>query len=119
MPAPLSADLRRRIFEFRGSTKATIAETAARFDVGTATVTRLFATIRDTGSLKPKRAKGGKPPTIPPEKFGLLRVIVEAANDGTLQDFCDRWCDRTGDRLSTQSMSRILKQAGITLKKRR
>lgn len=119
MPAPLSPDLRRRIYEFRASTKATAEETAARFDVGTATVKRLFATIRETGSLEPKRATGGKPPAIPPEKFDVLRAIVEAVNDATLQDLCDRWFDRTGVRLSVQTMSRVLQEADLPLKKKR
>jgi putative transposase len=119
MPAPLSPDLRRRIYEFRASTQATPEETAARFDVGAATVKRLFATIRKTGSLDPKPARGGKPPAIPPEKFDVLRAIVEAVNDATLQDICDRWFDRTGVRRSTQTMSRVLQDADLPLKKRR
>ena len=118
MPAPLSPDLRRRIFEFRGSTGASVEDVALRFDVGTATVKRLFATLRKTGSLEPKQAKGGKAPAIPPEKFDVLRAIVEATNDATCQDLADRWFDRTGVRLSPQSMSRILKQANLPLKKR-
>ena len=118
MPAPLSPDLRGRIFEFRGSAKATVEETAERFDVGTATVKRLFANLRKSGSLDPKPAKGGVPPAIPPEKFHVLRAIVEAANDATLQDLCDRWFDRTGVRISIQTMSRVLQQADLPLKKR-
>ena len=119
MARPLSLDLRRRIFEFRGSTGASIEETARHFMIGTATVKRLFATIRETGSLDPKPATGGVRPAITPEKFDLLRVIVEAANDATLKELSDRWFDRTGVRLSVQTMSRVLKQANLPLKKRR
>lgn len=118
MPAPLSSDLRRRIFEFRGSTSADVEETARHFAVGPATVKRLFASLRKTGSLDPKPATGGVPPAIPPEQFGALRVVVEANNDATLRDLCDRWFEETGVRVSEPTMCRVLKKADLPLKKR-
>ena len=114
---PLSDDLRRRIWEFHGSTGATIEETAKHFMVGTATVKRLFWRLRDTGSLEPKAATGGFGPMIPDEKLGVIRAILEVNNDATLRDLCDHWFDRTGARISTQTMSRVVRRAGLTLKK--
>jgi transposase len=114
---PISTDLRRRIWEFLGSTGATVEETATHFMVGSATVKRILRRLRETGSLEPKRATGGKAPRIPDEKLGVIRVIVETNNDATLQDICDRWFDRTGDRVSISTMSRVVERAGLTLKK--
>lgn len=113
---PISTDLRRRIWEFIGSTGATVEETAKHFMVGTATVKRILRLLRDTGSLEPKRATGGKAPKIPDEKLGVIRAIVEANNDATLQNICDRWFDRTGERVSISTMSRVVERAGLTLK---
>ena len=114
---PLSTDLRRRIWEFHGSTGATVEETAKHFMVGTATVKRLLWRLRDTGSLEPKTATGGYAPIIPDEKLGVIRALLETNNDATLRDLCDRWFDRTGERVSPQTMSRVVRRAGFTLKK--
>jgi transposase len=119
MPAPLSLDLRKRIFAHREKTGATFEETAAHFDVGEATVNRLFALHRSTGSLEPKPRVGGPPPTIGDDDLALLRIIVEANNDATLKDLCDRWHDRKGIRISASTMFRVVKRAGLTLKKSR
>lgn len=119
MPAPLSMDLRRRIFAHRERTGDSYEETALHFDVGEATVNRLFALHRKTGTLEPKPRVGGPPPTISVEDLELLRVMVEADNDATLKELCDRWQDRRGAKLSTSTMFRALKRAGITLKKSR
>lgn len=115
---PLSDDLRRRIWEFHGSTGATIEETATHFMVGTASVKRILAALRTTGSLSPKPPNGGPPPKVSEEKLGVIRAIVEVNNDATRQDLCDRWFDRTGERLSVATMGRVLRRAGLTLKKR-
>lgn len=112
-------DLRRRIFAYRERTGATLEETAKHFDVGEATVNRLFALHRNTGSLDPKPRVGGPPPTIGDGDIELLRIMVEADNDATLQDLCDRWHDRKGVRVSTSTMFRVVKRAGLTLKKSR
>lgn len=120
MPAPLSLDLRRRIFEYRQRTGATLAETAERFAVGEATVNRLFARQRATGALAPKTdVVHGPPPRIADDKLVLLRIIVEANNDATVNDICDRWFDRTDERISRATMTRSLVRAGLTLKKSR
>ena len=115
---PLSDDLRRRIWEFHGSTGATIEETARRFMVGTASVKRILAALRKTGSLAPKPPNGGPPPKVSDDKLGVIRAIVEVNNDATRQDLCDRWFDRTGERLSVATITQVLRRAGLTLKKR-
>lgn len=115
---PLSEDLRRRIWEFHGSTGATIEETAEHFMVGTASVKRILAGLRKTGSLSPKPHGGGPPTKVPDDKLGVIRAIVEVNNDATRQDLCDRWFDRTGERLSVATMGRVLRRAGLTLKKK-
>ncbi len=120
MPAPLSMDLRRRIFEFRERTGATFLETAKHFDVGEATVNRLFARHRETGALLPKQDEPHGPrPLIGDEQLELLRIIVEANNDATVKDICARWFDRRGEHISRATMQRALWRAGLTLKKSR
>ena len=57
MPAPLSADLRRRVLD--ASRSATAAQTAARFGVSIATVHRLRRLDREHGSVEPKPHAGG------------------------------------------------------------
>jgi transposase len=117
MPAPLSLDLRKRIFAFRERTGASFEETAAHFDVGEATVNRLFALYRATGSLDPKHATGGLPALIADDELPVLREIVDADNDATLKDICAAWLKKFGKKIAVSTMYRALSRAGITLKK--
>ena len=118
MPAPLSLDLRKRIFAFRERTGASFEETAAHFDVGEATVNRLFALHRATGSLDPKHATGGLPALIGDDELPLLREVVDADNDATLKEICAAWLEKFGKKVAVSTMYRAVTRAGITLKKK-
>jgi transposase len=111
MPAPLSLDLRKRIFAFRERTGASFEETAAHFDVGEATVNRLFALYRATGSLDPKRATGGLPALIGDDELPLLRDIIKADNDATLNDICAAWLKEFGKKVALLSDNYIAPSA--------
>lgn len=119
MVVPLSMDLRTRIFEHHRATGQRSVLCARHFDVGEATVRRLLAQQRSRETLEPKAHTGGLPPKIPDDKLEVIRIMVELNNDLVLSELCDRWFDRTGVRVSPPTMSRTLKRAGLTLKKRR
>jgi transposase len=82
----LSTDLRRRIWIFHDSLRATVDETAAHFSVGTATVKRILANLRKTGSLEPKAPTGGPQKSIPDDKLDIIRAIVSFNTDMTLAE---------------------------------
>jgi transposase len=116
---PLPVELRRRIWVFHDSTRASVEETAKRFSVGTATVKRILANLRKTGSLEGKEPSGGPPKSIPDEKLDVIAAILAMNRDITLAELADRWFDRTGEQLSPTTMCRAVKRAGFTLKKSR
>src|SRR5262249_52474068 len=63
MPAPISMDLRIRIFEARRAGEST-AEVAERFAVCPAFVRRLMQRYRETGSLAAKSGPRGRQPLL-------------------------------------------------------
>ena len=112
MPAPLSADLRRRVLDASRSASAT--QTAARFGVSVSTVHRLRRLDRQHGSVTPKPHAGG-------HDFALSdadRAEVEACltEDPSLSHA--RIAARLGGAVSPSTVSRALARWGLTRKKR-
>lgn len=118
MPAPYSQDLRVRIIAHHEESGDGSILCGRLFRVGEATVRRLFALHRETNSVAPKHATGGVDPKISDDDLKLLKVDVEANNDLTMSEVRDNWAERTGTIVSTATMGRALKRAGLTLKKR-
>ena len=118
MPAPLSMDLRIRIVAHHEETGDGSILCSRIFRVGEATVRRLLASWRETGSVAPKEATGGADPKISDEDLRVIRIVVAKSNDLVRSELCDLWCDRTGTRVSKATMGRALKRADLTLKKR-
>ena len=118
MPAPLSLDLRSRIVAHHDDTGDGSILCARVFRVGEATVRRLFAALRTTNSLAPKLATGGITPKIPDDSLDLVKVLVAANNDLVMDELRELWFARTGTAVSTATMGRALKRAGLTLKKK-
>ena len=115
MPAPLSADLRRRVLDAARS--ATAPETAARFGVSVPTVHRLRRLSRLHGAVDPKPHGGGR--------LALLSDDDRPHFDGYLADdpsmphetMARRFEADTGRALSRQSVQRTLARWRITRKK--
>ena len=72
MPAPLSTDLRIRIFEARVREKLTYEQLAERLAVGRATVARILRRARETGSVEPEPHAGGPPRRVQAAEEALL-----------------------------------------------
>jgi transposase len=115
MPAPLSADLRRRVLD--ASRSASAAQTAARFGVSTSTVHRLRRLDREQGSVASKPHAGG-------HEFVLSdgdRAQIEAylAENPSLPHarIARRLRDDIGHVVSPSTVSRALARWGLTRKK--
>lgn len=89
---------------------------AARFQVGTATVTRWWRRWRTTGSVAPAPHGGGMPPLIPDGDLHRVRALVEEDSDATLQRLCDRYTDGFGIPMNQGTMSRALDRAEVSRK---
>jgi len=118
MPAPLSMDLRRRIVAAYEEGGASQQEVADRFDVGVASVVRLWAKHRRGESLEAK--------TCPRQEVPLQNALMD-----DFQELLDEEPDlpqwmyaesleaRTGRSVSKATVGRMLRKLGYTLKKKR
>jgi transposase len=85
MPAPLSADLRKRIIEakLRGDTEDKISLDKS---VSKSTVTKLWALYRETGSYAPRPNPCGRKPALSPEQLEQIRQAIAERPDITLAE---------------------------------
>ena len=120
MPAPLSLDLRQRIVKAALEGEESQGEVARRFDVGVATVVRLLARHRRTGSLAPNDNQGGTPRRkVDEEGQAALRAWVAEEPDLTLLELMDKYNERFDAPISRATVGRELHRLGLTRKKRR
>jgi len=115
MGRPYSEDLRSRIVAAvgAGSTRTAAAE---QFSVSVSCAIKLVQRFRRTGSVAP--APRGRKPFALAEHTELVREVVAARPDMTLDELTDELGDR-GIRVGRSSVNRFLKALGLTLKKSR
>src|SRR4051812_41247137 len=117
--SPISIDLRKRIIACWQEEKQSPEVLAKRFAVGSATVKRLIARFRITGSVEPMPHGGGQKPKIPLEKLPRVRRLVEANPDWTIEEILDAYNCEQGTTISRSTMDRAVRRLGFTRKKSR
>jgi transposase len=115
MPAPYSADLRERVLHACAAARLSRAEIAAQFEVGESTVYLWLTQERLEGRTAPKPHAGGRATGFDVE---ALRAAVTEGNDRTLAELAAAYAARTRQPISPPSVRRLLRQAGITRKKK-
>jgi transposase len=115
---PLSVDLRERVVRSYHKTKETLAQVAARFHVGEATVNRWVSQHRRTGRLDPRPHGGGPAPKVDERGLSLLCELLAEQPDATRQEVAQRYKEETGVELSVETVGRELNRLGLTRKKR-
>ena len=113
----LSLDLRSRLLAAFDEGAPTQAALAQRFRVSEATVSRLLALRRTTGSIAPKGHGGGTAPRITGDDRARLLADFEREPDLRQEDLAERFTAE-GRPVSQQAVSRALKRLSITRKKR-
>ncbi len=108
-------DLRERIVEARAEGMS-IAQSAKRFKISCASVKRYVKQQRETGTLKAKR-RPGKQPLLRAEALAVLAQQVQAHNELSLAEHCQRLGQTLGLRVSVTTLHRSLGRLGITRKK--
>lgn len=114
---PLSLDLRTRIIQTWQAEKLRVPELAARFAVGTATVKRLIARFRETGSVEPRAHGGGQRPKIPADKLPRVQRLLEANPDWSVEELTAEYNRLERADLSRSTMVRAVARLGFTRKK--
>ena len=118
MPAPISMDLRRRILERYNSSLDSAAEVAQRYNVGEATVSRLVARYKKTGSIEPKTTRPNTGSVIDDDGLRLIKEMVNKDPDAIIDELTYDFNKAKGMSVSTSTMSRALLRLGLTRKKR-
>jgi len=116
MAAPLSMDLRRRIFAAVDGGESRNAA-AKRFRVGVSVVVKLMQRYVATGSIAPGQMGGWKKHALA-EHEEQVRAAISARPDLTLEELRDALA-RQGIRVGRSSVDRFLKARKLTLKKSR
>ncbi len=110
-----SADFRERLVAALDA-GLPLGEAATRFRVSVRTLYRWRARHRRGESLA-ERPRSGRPPKLPPARYGELRTLVAAQPDATLPAHAARLEAATGIRLSPSHLSRLLRRLDLPLKK--
>lgn len=118
MGSALSLDIRRRIIEAWQNGEGTWKELAERFGVGEATVDRLVARFRRTGSVEPDPHRGGQPNLIPDEQLSVVRRLLDTTPDVTIAELADQYRREAGVLVSRSAMQRTVVRLGYSRKKR-
>jgi transposase len=116
MGKPHPIELRERVqAEIEGGQSRRAA--ARRYRVSASFAVKLAARVTRTGSLEP--ARQGRPPGGGKLAPHLARLIgwVEAASDITMPELAAKLEAETGLRVHPASLSRVLLQAGFSVKK--
>jgi transposase len=98
-----------------GTSRGQIIE---RFHISRATIKRYLKQRRETGKVQPQTIPGRTP-----KKGAALQAAVpellQERNDARLEEYCQMWENRSGIKVSPSTMSRAIRRAGDTRKKRR
>jgi putative transposase len=116
--AALSRDLRTRIVATWEKGELTWDQIAEKFSVGRATVDRLIRLYRETKEVTPRPHGGGTPPKISDEKLPIMREILEAHPDATLEELAAMYSKRSRVTVGPMCVYRAAKKLGFTRKKR-
>ena len=118
MPTSISPDLRRRVVETYLLGDVTYGEVAARFRVGSASVSRWLRIYRQTGDVQPRPHGGGHPPRIDVEGLQFVSEVVRQKPDITLAELADSYKQETGQTVALSILCRAMQRLGLVRKKR-
>ena len=116
MPASLSRDLRERIVRAVAG-GSSIRQAALRFEVSPSAAAKLMRRFRQSGSPASARYGGHRRPILEPHER-LVRALLEANSDISLVEIQAELRQRGIMIGATSTISRWLRRAGLTHKKR-
>ncbi|MDP9349148.1 MAG: IS630 transposase-related protein [Gemmatimonadota bacterium] len=116
MPKPYSMDLRERVVAACGAGDQTREQVARQFRIGTTTVYSYLKRRGSKAGLAARPHSGGIASGL---DRTVLREIVEAQNDATLEEYAAAYQERTGRLYSISRISRGLKEMKLSRKGKR
>ncbi|PSR17075.1 IS630 family transposase, partial [filamentous cyanobacterium CCP3] len=99
-----SLDFREKIIDVYFTEHVSVRKLAKRFGVSKSFVETLLKRLRETGDILPKPHGGGPQPKLNAEQLKLVKALVDADNDATLDELRDRLAAETSILMSRSSM---------------
>lgn len=118
MAKSLSLDLRQRVVHAYETASDSMADVAARFGVGVATVNRWVNRHRRTGLLAPLPHAGGPAPLVDEKGLSLLSTLLWEQPDALRSEVAEQYRQERGICLSLATVGRELRRMGLTHKKK-
>ena len=112
-----SQDLRQKIVEAYDRGVGTQRELAQSFGVSQSFVEKLMRRRRTRGNIAALPHGGGVKPALDEQALALVRQLVKANPDATLEELCEAVHREQAIRVSLSNMSMRLKQMGLPRKK--
>ena len=116
---PYSLDLRQKIIDVYETVPISQRQLAKRFGVTLSFIEKLLKQRRETGSIAPKVRTQQTPTKLNEANLAVLRQLVEAHNDATLEELRNLLKQATGIQVGRSTIDRMLKKLNLTLKKKR
>lgn len=113
-----SLDLREKIVETYQAGGITQRELAARFRVSTFFIVKLLGLHRRGETLAARRRGGRRKPLLNNQMREFIKAELEAENDLTLGELCQRVGEEFSTSVSAPTMCRALRQMNLWRKKR-
>lgn len=115
---PYSLDFRQKIVQIYEEEKLSMRKVAARFGVAKSFVQKILKQSKETGDLAPKPQGGNTAPKLGSQEIVILIELLENNNDATLQELGDWLEEKTGIKVSTSTLDRVIKKLNYTFKKK-
>jgi putative transposase len=113
-----SLDFRQKIIDTYFEGGISQRQLAKRFRVALSFVEKLLKQYRETGSIAPKVRTQQTPTKLNNEQLSVLKQIVEANSDATLDEIRSLLEQKTGVLIGRSTVDRMLRHLDISVKKK-
>ncbi len=113
-----SLDFRQKIIDTYLENVTSQRQLAERFKVALSFIEKLLKQYRETGSIAPKVRIQQTPPKLKEEQLNILKEIVSANNDATLEEIRNELANSTGIMIGRSTVDRMLHRMEIRVKKK-
>ena len=119
MPAPLSLDLRQRVFLAYQRKEGSQRQLANRFKVSLSFIRDLARRYRETGTIEPKAHGGAAVTKLETKHLPIIQTLVDNQPDVLLEELCERFAEQTTVQVSPSTMQRAVQSLKLSVKKKR
>lgn len=113
-----SLDLRQKIVDAYAEGNISQRQLAKQFRVALSFIEKLLKQHRETGTIAPKVRTEQTPTKLNTEQLTVLKQIVEANNDATLDELRHQLEQQTGVLIGRSTVDRMLQKLNLTVKKK-